>query len=112
MANPSTRQELKDYALRQLGAPVIDINVDDSQVEDRIDDALQFFGEYHFDGVSRMYYRHQVTSADMSRAAADPLNGGYIPLEGIDSNIISIVKSLRIRYECLCTLINLCCSFC
>ena len=92
MANPTTRQELKDYALRQLGAPVIDINVDDSQVEDRIDDALQFFAEYHFDGVSRMYYRYQITSDDMDRAAADPLNGGYIPLEGVDPNIISVVK--------------------
>ena len=43
MSKPATRQQLKDYALRRLGAPVIDINVDDSQVEDCIDDALQFF---------------------------------------------------------------------
>ena len=51
MAKPASRQELKDYALRRLGHPVIDINVEDGQMEDRLDDALQFFAEYHFDGV-------------------------------------------------------------
>ena len=46
MAVPSSRQELKDYCLRRLGAPVIDINVDDEQVEDRVDDALKYYQDY------------------------------------------------------------------
>lgn len=64
----STRQGLIDYCLRRLGAPVIEINVDDDQVEDRIDDALQYFQEYHFDGIERVYLQHQVTSATMKFA--------------------------------------------
>jgi len=55
MAKPTTRQTFKDYCLRRLGHPVIQINVDDDQVEDRIDDALQFFEDYHFDGVEKTY---------------------------------------------------------
>ena len=92
MASPANRQQLKDYILRTLGAPVVEINVDDQQLEDRLDDALQFFAEYHFDGVERRYYRYQITEDDMARAAADPLNGGYIPLDGVDPNIISIIS--------------------
>ena len=61
MAQPQSRQELKEYCLRKLGAPVIEINVDDSQLEDRIDDALSLYAEYHFDGVERRYYKYQVT---------------------------------------------------
>ena len=51
MAKPTTRLEFKNYCLRQLGAPVLEINVDDDQVDDLIDDALQLFNERHFDGV-------------------------------------------------------------
>ena len=86
---PITRQNLKDYALRKLGAPVTEINVDDAQLEDCIDDALQYFAEYHFDGTERRYYKYAVTQEDLDRAEGDP-NGGYISLDGIDANIISI----------------------
>jgi hypothetical protein len=72
MAKPSTREQLKDYCLRRLGYPVVQINVDDSQIEDRVDDALQFFAEYHFDGVERTYFKKQVTQTDIDR--------GYIVL--------------------------------
>jgi len=65
MAQPTSRATLKDYALRRLGAPVIEINVDDAQLEDRIDDALQFFAEYHFDGVEKTYLKHVVTQDDI-----------------------------------------------
>jgi hypothetical protein len=61
----SSRQDLIDYCLRRLGFPVIEINVDDDQVEDRIDDALQYFQEYHFDGVERLYLTHKVTTAEL-----------------------------------------------
>jgi len=67
MAKPSTRQELKDYCLRKLGHPVLEINVDDDQIEDLIDDALQYYQEYHYDGVETMYLKHQITEDDYIR---------------------------------------------
>ena len=67
MANPATREQLKQYALRTLGKPVIEINVDDDQAEDRIDEALQYFAQYHYDGVERTYLKYQVTQADVDR---------------------------------------------
>ena len=70
--NPITsRETLKQYALRALGKPVIEINVEDDQVEDRIDEALQYFAQYHYDGVERMYLKYQVTAADVTRARSD-----------------------------------------
>ena len=71
MAVPSTRETLKQYCLRNLGKPVIDINVDDDQVEDRIDEALQYFSQYHVDGVERMYLKYEVTQADVTRMTTD-----------------------------------------
>ena len=67
MAIPSTRETLKQYCLRNLGKPVIDINVDDDQVEDRIDEALQYFAQYHSDGIERMYLKYKVTADDVTR---------------------------------------------
>ncbi len=75
MAKPTTRQELKDYCLRQLGAPVLEVNVDDDQVEDLVDDALQLFNERHFDGVERMYLKYKLTQDDIDRGKADPTTG-------------------------------------
>ena len=72
MAQPSTRQELIDYCLRQLGAPVLEINVADEQIEDLVDDAIQFFQERHFDGVSQQYLKYQVTQADVDRGKSRP----------------------------------------
>tara|TARA_B100001057_G_scaffold102008_2_gene99169 strand:+ start:34135 stop:34962 length:828 start_codon:yes stop_codon:yes gene_type:complete len=67
--NPiTTRETLKQYCLRALGKPVIEINVEDDQVEDRIDEALQYFAQYHYDGVERMYLKYQVTADDITRA--------------------------------------------
>jgi hypothetical protein len=64
MAVPTTRSQFKDYCLRRLGFPVIEINVDADQVEDRIDDALKMYWDYHFDGSEKIYYKHAVTSQD------------------------------------------------
>jgi hypothetical protein len=61
MAVPTSREEFKEYCLRKLGKPVIEINVDDDQVEDRIDEALRYYWDYHFDGSDKIYYKHQVT---------------------------------------------------
>lgn len=66
MSIPSTRQEFKDYCLRRLGAPVIKIDVADVQVEDRIDEALKYYADYHFDATEKQYYAHQLTSTDIS----------------------------------------------
>ena len=66
MAVPTSRSEFKEYCLRKLGKPVIEINVDDDQVEDRIDEALKMYWDYHFDGTEKIYYKHQVTSTDKS----------------------------------------------
>ena len=66
MAKPATRQELIDYSLRQLGAPVLEINISDEQVDDLVDDALQYFQERHFDGIERMYLKYQFTQGDIA----------------------------------------------
>ena len=65
MAVPTTRDEFKEYCLRKLGKPVIEINVDDDQVEDRIDESLRYYWDYHFDGTEKMYYRHAITQTDI-----------------------------------------------
>ena len=82
MAIPSSRQQLKDYALRRLGSPVIDINVDDSQLEDRLDDALQFFADYHYDGAEKLYLTHAITQ--------DDIDNGYIDISNIDDSVLSV----------------------
>lgn len=75
MSKPSTRQELVDYCLRRLGAPVLEINVDDDQIDDLVDDALQYFNERHFDGVERMYLKYQITQNDIDRSRAKGTSG-------------------------------------
>ena len=67
MAKPTTQAELLEYCKRQLGAPVLEINVADEQLEDLFDDALQFFQERHFDGVERTYLKYQITQDDIDR---------------------------------------------
>ena len=67
MARPNTRASFKEYCLRSLGKPVIDINVDEDQIEDRIDEAVQYFSQYHTDGVERMYLKYKVTAEDKVR---------------------------------------------
>ena len=64
MANPASRTELKNYCLRRLGYPVLDINVDEDQMQDRIDDAIEFYRDYHYDGTERVYLKHVITTSD------------------------------------------------
>lgn len=64
MAVPATRAEFKEYCLRKLGKPVIEINVDDDQVDDRVDEALKYYYDYHFDGSEKIYYKHAITETD------------------------------------------------
>ena len=81
MANPTSRATLIDYCKRRLGDPVIEINVDEDQLEDRVDEALQYYQEYHSDATLRTYLKHQVTATDISNE--------YISLS---SNIIFVSK--------------------
>jgi hypothetical protein len=67
MAQPSSRQQLIDYCKRQLGAPVLQINIADTQVDDIIDTAIQYYQEYHYDGIEKMYLKHQFTEEDVIR---------------------------------------------
>lgn len=67
MAKITSREQLKDYCLRRLGSPVIEINVDDDQIEDRIDDAFQFYREYHYDAVELVYLKHQFTEEEIEQ---------------------------------------------
>ncbi len=71
MATPSSRETLKQYALRALGKPVIDINVDDDQLEDRLDEAYQYYAQYHYDGIRRTYLKYEYTQADYNRMTVD-----------------------------------------
>jgi hypothetical protein len=100
MAKPQTRQQFKDYCLRRLGFPVITINVDDDQIEERIDDALQFFNDYHFDGTEKMFMKHQLTLEDIERRwiyvpDAVTFVTGVIPFD--DSN--SSINMFDLRYQ-------------
>jgi hypothetical protein len=61
-----TRAQFIDYCLRSLGAPVIEINVDIDQVEDRIDDAVEYFRQYHYDGIEKLYLKHIITAEDLA----------------------------------------------
>ena len=87
MAKPNTRQELIDYCLRKLGAPVLEINVADEQIDDLVDDALQYFNERHYDGVERMYLKYKVTQDDIDRGKARGTDGVGIVTTTGSSNI-------------------------
>lgn len=80
MALPSTRTEFKKYVLRNLGSPVIKINVDDDQIEDRIDEALIYYQDYHFDGTDKIYYKFQIAANNRPNKIYDLTinNGGTL----------------------------------
>ena len=79
MGRPSTTTEFIDYCKRQLGAPVLEINVADEQIEDIVDDAIQYFKERHFDGVAQTYMKYKVTQADIDRGKG-PGSSGVVGL--------------------------------
>ena len=85
MANPSTRQGLIDYCLRRLGDPVIEINLDPDQIEDRVDEAIQYWREYHADATYRTYVTHLVTDSDVSNEYVD-----------VSSDVIQVTRLFRI----------------
>ena len=89
MAIPTTKATFKSYCLRALGSGVIDINISDDQADDRIDEALQYFSQYHYDSVERMYLKHLITTADIVRARADASTTGT---DKIDTSITATWK--------------------
>ena len=91
MPTISNREDFKQYCLRRLGFPVIELNLDDDQIEDRIDDALQYWQDYHFDGTQKVYYIKKITQSDV--------NNKYLSLsEAKDSsnNALDIIGVTRI----------------
>ena len=99
MAKPTTRQELIDYCLRKLGAPVLEINLDDDQIDDLVDDALQYFNERHFDGVERMYLKYKITQADIDRGRGNGATGVGIVTTTGSANISGIGTTSFNFYE-------------
>lgn len=110
MAQPASREDLKNYCLRKIGFPVIDINVDPDQLEDRIDDALQKFREYHFDGTENIYLAQQVTSTMITNKYVDlpdsiigvdrllPVSAGSVSSMGTQGfNIFDINYQIRLN---------------
>jgi hypothetical protein len=81
MAIPTTKDQFKEYCLRTLGKPVIEINVDDDQVDDRVDEALKYYWDYHFDGTEKIYYKYQIT--------AQTKIDRYVPMP---ENVIGVVN--------------------
>jgi hypothetical protein len=92
MAQPSTRQELIDYCLRRLGAPVLEINVAQEQIEDLVDDALQLYRDRHYDGVYQTYLKYKITQQDIDRGRAKTING-------VGVSTISAQSSDGINYD-------------
>ena len=89
MAQPTTRTEFKEYVLRKLGAPVLDVNLASEQCEDLIDDALQYFYERHFDGVSQCYLKYQITDDDVLRGEARPPGTSGATQTGITTTTVT-----------------------
>jgi hypothetical protein len=106
MPIPSTKEEFRQYCLRALGHPVIEINVDPDQVEDRIDQALQYFAQYHYDGAERVYLKYQVSQDDIDRAKSNNSLSSVTDVDGattatwlegknyipVPDSIISVIK--------------------
>ena len=106
MAVPTTKATLKSYCLRALGFGVIDINVSDDQADDRLDDALQYFAQYHYDGIEKMYLKHLITSDEVTRARSDESTTGTDPADSsitatwkegknfipIPSSVVSVIR--------------------
>lgn len=101
MAVPTTKDEFKEYCLRKLGKPVIEINVDDDQVDDRIDEALRYYWDYHFDGTDKIYYKHQITANNVvDKYVTVPENViGAVRVFPIADPIVRSDDLFNIRYQ-------------
>lgn len=100
MPVPVDRESFKDYCMRRLGFPVIQINLDDDQIEDRVDEALQFYRDYHFDGTELVYGVHTITSEDVTNQylTVDPLIIGIKRIFPLSDSIAN-VNMFDLRYQ-------------
>jgi len=100
MTKPTTKQGLIDYCLRQLGAPVLEINVADEQIDDLVDDTIQYFNERHYDGVEKMYLKYKITQDDIDRGMATGTTGvGIVTTTGTSTNISGVGTITSNFYE-------------
>ncbi len=100
MAKPTNRKELQEYCLRKLGAPVLEINVDDDQIDDLIDDTFQYFNERHFDGVEKMYLKYKISEEDINRGKAKNTTGvGIVTTSATSTNISGYGTTTSNWYE-------------
>jgi len=95
MAKPTTKQELVDYCLRRLGAPVLEINVADEQIDDLVDDTIQYFNERHYDGVERMYLKYKISEDDINRGKATGTDGVGIVTTSGTSTIVGAATTFN-----------------
>lgn len=95
MSKPSSRQGLIDYCLRKLGAPVLEINIDDDQIDDLVDDTIQYFNERHYDGVEKMYLKYKISQEDIDRGRANGTQGVGIVTTSASTNITGIEKTFN-----------------
>ena len=106
MAQPSSREGLIDYAKRQLGFPVLEINVADEQFQDLLDDAIQVYQERHYDGIVRMYLKYKITQEDIDRGEArgGDKNAGITRPLGTSTVGLSTsfnFEEIKTTYKCL-----------
>ena len=101
MAQPTTRKEFKEWCLRKLGKPVIEINVDQDQAEDRIDEALSYYWDYHFDGTENTFLKHQITQTDIDNGYITvPENIiGAVNIFDLGSNITASTGMFNVQYQ-------------
>ena len=91
---PTNRGQLINYGLRQLGAPILQINVDDDQLHDLVDDTVQIYQERHYNGIERMYLKYKVSQDDIDRGTAKGTDGvGIVTTSGISTNSATTVSS-------------------
>jgi hypothetical protein len=98
MAQPSSRAELKEYCLKQLGKPVLEINVDDDQIDNLIDDAIQYFYERHYDGIDRVFLKHKLTPATKSTLSESTPEGSETisgPIVGAGLTSLTYVEGVN-----------------
>jgi hypothetical protein len=88
MAQPNSRDELLEYCLRSLGAPISEINIDEEQLNDRLDDALQYFQERHFDGIQRVFLKHKLLKEETNIIKNNPVYENSYSATGITTAII------------------------
>ncbi|GIS08915.1 MAG: hypothetical protein CM15mP113_0450 [Pseudomonadota bacterium] len=92
MAKPSTRQGLIDYCFRKLGAPVLEINVDDDQVDDLVDDTIQYYNERHYNGIERMFLKYKITQEDIDRGTGKGTDGVGIVTSTGTQDVVGMVQ--------------------